>query len=107
MAQQTVAPFAVIALLGEEAPVDGDSARVRDDRLDHRPHHHEEQQVKDHGRHHHEAGPQPQHELEHERVVVEHDEHQHPHEVRVYQLPQRNVPQRHYLLFEFNYSVLD
>jgi hypothetical protein len=86
MAQQTVSPASVVVFLCEETPVDGHASRVRDDGLHHRPHHHEEQQMEDQQCGNHVSGPESQHELEHERAVVEDDEHHHTHEVRVYQL---------------------
>ena len=47
MAKETVPPFAVLALLREETPVDRHSSRVAEDSLAHAPKQEEEQEVED------------------------------------------------------------
>lgn len=71
MAEQAVASLAVLALLGEEAPVDGDPAWVAHDGLDHAPDQEYEEQVEDHKQDDVGRWLDGEHELEHVDVVVE------------------------------------
>ena len=85
MAQKAVPPLTVLALLGEESPVDGHASGVAEDGLDHAPEQHQEKHVEHDQQDDVWGRTQAEHELEHEHVVVEGDEADHPDEVRVRQ----------------------
>lgn len=106
VAQQTVASFLVLAFLGEEAPVDGDSAGVAHDGLDHAPKQHGEEDVEDDEQDDVWGRFEPQQVLEHVHEVVEGDEHDDPDEVRVDELAATQLAITHSLgrlLFEYYY----
>ena len=83
MAEKAVPPLAVLALLSEEAPIDGDSSRVANDGLDHAPDEEQEEEVKDDEEDDEGRRMQAYHVLEDEDVVIEGYETYDPDEVRI------------------------
>ena len=74
MTQQAVSSLAVFALLGEEPPVDGHSARVTQDRLAHADEQKEKENVEDDKEDNIGRRLPVDHKLEDEHEVVECDE---------------------------------
>ena len=105
MAEETVSTTAVVGLLSEEAPVDGDTAGVTQDGLYHAPGQQQEQDVEHHQQDDVRCRLQVDHVLVHEHEVVERDEHQHPYEVRVDELPAADFPITHQLLDDYNLKL--
>jgi hypothetical protein len=83
VAEQAVAPPAVFALLGEEAPVYWHAPRVADYCFEHAPEQHEDKEVEEDDEEEEEGGAQPDQVLHDEDEVVEGDEDNYPDEVEV------------------------
>ena len=82
MAEQTITSPLILAFLGKEAPVDGNSTRVSDDGLGHTPQEHEEEDVENDQQYDVWGGLEMEHVLDHEHKVVERYEQDHSREVR-------------------------
>ena len=85
VAEQTVSALAIFALLCEEAPVNGNSPWVSEDRLGHAPDEEAEEEVEAKEEAHVDGGLQHDHVLIDEDKVVEGDKTDNPDEMRVEQ----------------------
>lgn len=107
MAEQAITSPLVLALLSEEAPVDGNPPRIPNDGLDHTPQQHEEEYMEDDQQDDPWSRSKSQQELHHEYEVVEGYEHEHATEMRGQELGAAHLPVAHRLLFEyFVYYIL-
>lgn len=97
MAQQTVSPLPVLALLCEEAPVDGHSTWVAEDGLAHAPQQQYEKEMEYDEEDYVRGGLSRNHEFVHEYEVVEGDECDHAQEVWIYEFGTTHLAVAHLL----------